>query len=292
MVALIATIFPEWQLILDSAFGVYRPEFVDGKYRSGGLLAGFEIAGVFCLLGIYLIVCNVYKFKNWFFEFLLLLIFVICTLFTSRTIILLAILTLFFYTLKILFFKKNVTLFQKFIIGLPLVLSLTLLSFYFTILLDVALNLNFFDISGSMSADILKRFSSVTLGDGGLTSMYFFPEKLSAQVFGLGIDMPESDVGYVKLVYWHGLLGLGLLILTHFILIASTMRFAKRYARIGDRLFIALIYTTIFVLTFKNNYLFTRAVWPLLILIYYYYYGLSMNMKIQGHAYSKSNYRG
>ena len=101
LVLITATVFVSWQekLRIISSYAAHVRQF-----RSTGLLTGFDIAGLVCVLGL---IFTVLKTKLSYFDIIKIAIFILATFFTSRFSLVLLFVSLGFYLITNLGSKEN-----------------------------------------------------------------------------------------------------------------------------------------------------------------------------------------
>jgi len=236
--------------------------------RSSGLVSGFDVAGFFCIAGLLAVVTNAYEPKSEIAKYFLSLLFLTACYFSSRVSMVLAAL-LFVILIARSLFIKNVRLSQKIIAFIVLAPIAGFMLQEILIIFEVAFTLGIITIDNYTSQRVVERFATATIEDGGLISMYFLPASYLQLFFGAGTDTLNSDVGYVKFLFWHGIFGFFLMIcIIGHLLFKSIKNLRTGPQAKRERVFIICIYFMVFLMTLKNNYLLTRGIWSLLILLH------------------------
>lgn len=235
-------------------------------YRSSGLMAGFDVAGVLSILGLMLVVFFHRMYLSKVFVFALVLIFVSATAFESRVSLAITLLIMVAWVLRMLFDRQ-----LAFVIKLPLLAaSVTVLMgvlYYFLLILSATFSVDFFFLNDE-SSNIVSRFAAYDSAESAISSMFFLPHSLPSLIFGVGAEPGTSDVGYVREIYRYGLLGLALAISAHVVLIikGGSAHLGANFQQNSFWL-IGCVSALLLLLSFKNNYVFVRGVFPSFLLI-------------------------
>lgn len=220
-------------------------------FRSSGLFSGFDIAGMCSSFGI-LIAARIYAESRRARYIIISLFLLISVIFTSRASICIAIL-LFLYHVHLIWRYGNVftrifclfSLFSIFYYLFPFILY----AVEFTFKIGVA------DIPNEFELAFEQVFSANTLAV--LKDMYFLPPDDHTLIFGSGAIGPSTDVGYVNDIFRYGLF---VTIFLYGFLTLLTVTFAQgRNLKIICYILLFLILS----LSFKNEYLFVRGIFPL-----------------------------
>ena len=98
--------------------------------------------------------------------------------------------------------------------------------------------------------------------------MLFLPDSSFEIIFGTGAETFYSDIGYIKDIYRYGIIGLTISILTYVLLLnLAVNKLGLLISNRNLKHFIIIIFFLIFILTLKNNYIFTRGIFPFFMLI-------------------------
>lgn len=237
--------------------------------RSSGLVAGFDVAGFFCLVGLLALGLDVVKVRSIGVKLLWGGLLLVACYFTSRVSMVLGVLFFTILVWRLVFSGSRMSRTRRMsalVITFP---AIALVAHEVLVVLEVAFDLGLIGVDSDRREAVIARFASTTIEEAGLVSMYFLPSNSLEIIMGSGMDVPTSDVGYVKFVFWHGLIGIVLLLAIHLYLLGKSMSCIRQDAKARSHgLFILGVYTLVFVLTFKNNYLLTRGIWSLLLLLY------------------------
>lgn len=262
IVVLTATVFVGFQekLRVINDFGAHVR-----KFRSTGLMAGFDISGLICNIGLVLVLIRE-KFNGVKF-----FIFSMAVLLTSRFSMISLSLILLLY---LILFRKENSFFKNTCIALPLIaagglgliiLSLTTTGFLIdTFLPSVNVSSNVWDI-------LVWTYSKTDFDQ--TNSMYFvFPETFFTLLFGLGV-YGGTDPGYIRVINCIGLLGLLLIIMWHvfFFYEILTKKICDRFTA-KKRNYVAIVFSSVLLfLNMKNSYFFTGTFFELLLYVFYSY---------------------
>lgn len=250
--------------LLGATFGNDRVRHL----RSSGLVAGFDVAGFFCVVGLFMVLFDVVQVRYAGLKWLMVGVFFYATSLTSRVSLILSIVVTFAFVVQVLRKKDRGSLVSRAVALTLGIGSLAYGGYEVGSILEVAFGFDLVPVSDQKRAAIVERFATSTVEDAGLPSMYFLPSGIASRLFGIGRDAIESDVGYIKFIHWHGLFGLILLLIAIGYLYRSTVR-ALRVAGAQSQLsLVKLIYFLMIILTLKNNYILTRGIWPVLLIVY------------------------
>ena len=204
VVILTATVFVGFQekLRVLNDFGAHVR-----KFRSTGLMAGFDISGLICNIGVVLVLIR----KR--FNAVVFFIFSMAVLLTSRfSMISLSMILLLYFLL----FRKENSFVKKICVAIPLVvagglgfviLSLTTSGFLFDTILPAV------NVSSNVWDTLVWTYSKSDFEQ--TNSRYFvFPETFFSLLFGLGF-YGGTDPGYIRVINCVGLFGLLLIIMWH-----------------------------------------------------------------------------
>lgn len=234
-------------------------------FRASGLLAGFDMAGLLCIIGTTMLLSRTYRPRIAANYVLYLLIFAVGCYFTSRVTLGLLFVIYIAYFIPFLFRERSII--KRFLISmLAGVLLVYVFQKYFLPIIDVTFSLGYFNVDRDLREEIVSRHAVQNTDSFLWSDMIFFPTNFWEICFGTGVDAP-SDVGYIKDVFRYGLLGVGL----SFVIYFKIYRIGIRGARINKRetylSMIKMSFLLILLLTFKNNYFFTRTIFPLIFLL-------------------------
>jgi uncharacterized membrane protein len=238
--------------------------------RAAGLLAGFDISGTLNLIAILILITDKDSITGITQKTLLIFILTLSCYYISRVSLLLS-LTLLLYNIIRDFFRKDTPTYLKYII---IIFSSYVFYEVFNLTLKimaVTFSLDFVEVNSADYESIVSK-NAVQNGDDFLWSaMWYFPESISGIFFGTGISELNSDIGYVDEIFRYGITGLFFAIFIHAYFIFYFLKRKKTH----NHILVISIFTLMLILTLKNNYLFTRAIFPIFILL------TSMNYKNQ-----------
>ncbi len=206
-------------------------------------------------------------------------IFFASVIFVSRMNMLLMIIVIIF-SIPIWFTSKKVNLRIKFVISSLLISSgyIFIKLIYPVIYYTVPLINQYF-----IATNIKTTNYSMSYGSGGqaylLDSMWKIPENIAGFIFGTGALPVASDIGYVKILFMFGITGSLILIFFYSYMIKVTKKKLKiinsyhlntynSYIKNFARGFI-LIVLLIFLINFKNLFLFSRCIHELIIILFF-----------------------
>ncbi|UOE85835.1 hypothetical protein [Vibrio splendidus] len=252
--------FPHFSIGIAEILGQRSPRY----FRSPGLLSGFDMSGLLNIIGILLIVI---KDKVDFKSVINLLLLLIAGFLSSRgTIIIVAIILLYFI---LTLHKKECGNFLK----LALYLFVSFVT-CFTLMFIYQIYLLMSDQESVIPLDFINKIFAMG-SDDNLKEMYFLPKTELGLLFGLGGESGRidgylhSDVGYVREVFKYGILGLVGVLFIHSIIYLQAWIACKDKKTFKLLIFMGILAV---VLSFKNNYFFTRAFFPCLMLLQIYSY--------------------
>lgn len=262
IVIISATIFVDLQEYLRplNDFGIRAR-----KFRSTGLMAGYDISGLICNIGVALVLIkkdfNIIKF----------FVFICATLLTSRF----SIISLFFIlSTYIILMKWNISIFKFIIIALPLILAgfigVVMLALTTSNILSESLL-----SSKSFSSDFLytlKWTYAQTDLNQTYEKYYVFPDTFLTLLFGLG-HYGGTDPGYFRVINCVGVVGLTSIILWHVFLIYNF--FSSRSSNIiisKLQKFIGIVFVSVLLfLNLKNSYFFTGTFFEIMLYVMFNY---------------------
>jgi hypothetical protein len=234
-------------------------------FRVSGLVAGFDIAGIFSLITTY-VLYELIKIKPRGIYYFMFFLSYFSIFFTSRTNSIYAILiaVIFFYN-----FIKNFKLNPKYIFSLVIFFSsfiFILSRFVLPILID-SWNLDIvFEVADR--PDIYESGYSKNDPLSILQSFIIIPETITGLIFGTSFDPPDSDSGYIKVINIIGILGLVTSILSYistYILSNLNNYIYNPQTKLLKRVIFFILLTT-FIASVKNQYFFTRGIFELFII--------------------------
>lgn len=241
--------------------------------KAFGLTAGYDTAGYLAVFGSFLSLILLMRLKKFIFLVLFLLMST-SVFYTSRTAMVLYILAI---AMALIFNAYYISKVYKFsIIGI-VALFLYNYGINFIALLSSTIvelqfiNLNFDSVS---DLDLTHKYATASIFDI-FSEMFIIPNDIFTLIWGTGLIVPWSDVGYVKLIYLSGAPFLILVIGFYLYLYFGTLKIFKcsfyfysckneSYVLIQ---FFSFYLVLFFISNFKNLYFFTRGYHELFIFL-------------------------
>jgi hypothetical protein len=234
--------------------------------RSSGLLAGYDIAGILSLFALAMIAFDVIYIRP-FLRFLFYGIILSSIFYTSRVSMAFALCITFVWIGRIVLGKQYGMLYKLSFVCLS-ILSLFVLLRRFLIIIDVTFNLGLHQFYSGDYAESVTSVHAAQKEDSFLWSdMFVLPDTLGGAIWGTGADIISSDVGYIKEIFRYGFVGLAISVAVHYVVVIKPARLLTER---NMRFFYYFVFVLIIMLSLKNNYFFTRGVWPVYII-----YGLA-----------------
>lgn len=245
----VSAIFPD----INKLFSILSGNEKNPILRSSGLLAGFDIAGLVCFMGMVILYFtqNNYRVKGKAIKYTAL---IIGSLFTSRVSLVLT----FLFTAFIIFNKvAKIKRFYFKVVIYSIITPILLLS-VFSILYVALVSIGMLS-NPTISAFFINSYSS----NSGqvLSSMFFLPPSENTLIFGTGIETYNSDVGYVKDIFRFGIFGTIVSFIVYILVVAKSS---------FNKWIVFLLFVTL-ILNFKNSYFFVRSILPLFLMASYYF---------------------
>lgn len=243
-------------------------------YRSTGLMMGFDMAGLLCILGFLLALTqtnSTHKLKYYICE----IVFVFAIFFTSRfsmTILLLCAFV-FYYIYREDKSKRIERMLCLMFICLGIIPVLLLLSSTTTIFASIqSLLVETFPKTWGLVTKFISSYNETDLAI--VTSNHFdFTELTEMQIiFGSGIN-GGGDPGYTRMIYAIGIFGLILSMLFYLIIVIDVIKQNKiikntqnwySYRQIS--FIIVMMFSLMLILDFKNIYFFTTTYFEIFII--------------------------
>lgn len=273
VVVVVSIIMPDIKAYLAELYG-FDKRFVD--LRSFGLTAGYDTAGYLCVIGAILSFIGAY-YRAAVRYSLIGLVFVAATVFTSRSSMLLAIILMAgvcaVYILNGRWSLKVISLGYIAVgvsVAIYYVAPLILLTFELGILQE-------------SNIDYTSNYAETDLSSW-YEAMWALPEDPVSVLFGTGKNVETSDVGYVKLIYMIGVVGL-LLVNLIYVYMFYVVKVLNHLAKsgtiqmdIGGRILahslMAIIFL-MFIVNIKNLYFLTRGYHELIVIMFFFVVGLT-----------------
>lgn len=235
--------------------------------RSSGLLAGFDIAGLLCIVGTLMLCLKIYKPRYFLLGFLYYVVFGVAAYFSSRISIALFAIIVIPASISGLLHSGLNFLIKLLIFGIGIILFSSLFYIYILPIIDVTFSLGLIVVSDSTYLEIVSRHAVQSDSQFLWSDMFFIPGGISETLFGIGVDALYSDVGYIKDIFRYGIVGALFSYIIYYNIFKVSVRGAKRGNMQNYVLFLAFIFGLTFLLSLKNSYFFTRALFPLTILL-------------------------
>ena len=272
---LIEMTFPVLKIYLSPIVG-YDKEIL--PLRAFGLIGGYDGSGYLCVIGAILSLV-MFHYTGFFKYIAFSFIFFISVFFVSRMNMVFMFIVIII-SIRVWLTRRKVNLITKFIIisfsivGGYLFINLIYPILYYTIPL-----INQYFIGTS----IKTQNYSISYGSGSqvylLDTMWKIPESIAGFIFGTGLLPEGSDIGYVKVLFMTGIIG----ILISIFYYGYIIRALKRKLIIIDKYrlntydsyinniakgFIVII-SLLFLYNFKNLFLFSRTFHELIIILFF-----------------------
>lgn len=237
-----------------------------GHYRASGLLAGFDIAGFLSAIGMMMVLSRLCPLRRRLPEFAFMVVFLLSCAFTSRVSMVLGVLLFIVYLMQMLR-DRELSLTVKLVLIPSIVIVGVGIAYQMFLIFDVTMGLNLMQVSDLKIASIRSVNAPVSIDLAGYKEMFFLPSTSSQFIFGVGKEALHSDVGYVNNIYSFGLIGLVVAVLAHLAFIAGSLKNVPSRRLRNHKLLVTALFVSMLVLTFKNNYIFVRGVFPVFLLI-------------------------
>jgi hypothetical protein len=251
--------------------------------RASGLLAGFDISGLFCLFGLLMVLLGAFRARTAAMSIIYATIFVLGCFFTSRMSMAFSVLFVLVFGLYNLF-KSRISLLGKMLLMLAFVSgSSYLVITYVAPIVDVTFSLGLLDIDEDARDRITTRHATQSEGSFLWSRMFFLPDDTLAKFFGTGVEELNTDVGYIKDIFRYGFTGLAFSMLTYlYMFLVGARNLQKTDGRV-HYVMLQLVFFLILLLTLKNNYFFTRAVFPFTLLMIAFAMTLAREANVRTH---------
>ncbi len=235
--------------------------------RASGLLAGFDITGLLCLVGLLMVLLGVVKLKTIWTTVLICAIFILGCFFTSRVSMAFALVFVFVFGASNLL-KSRLSATSKFLFALvAAALSFYLVREYVAPIVEVTFSLGALEIDSEQRDQISSRHATQAADSFLWSRMFYLPADYLNTIFGTGVEELYTDVGYVKDIFRYGILGMLFSMFIYLYLFMVGRQGLRRTSNDSLYMLLKVVFLLILILTLKNNYFFTRAVFPLTLLI-------------------------
>lgn len=249
----------------------YSKEFL--KVRSSGFLSGYDDAGYLCNVGFILTLVGNSLYKKKLVNARA-LIFLLAVIFTSR--FNLACMA-FILIIIFLFNVKNMNIKGIFNIGKYVFIIGIFVVIVWSLTTNVGMGMRIQLVSKYPILDSFYSLMSTSYTDYGVYTSVISQHasinlNLYNMIFGVGVRMTKSDIGFVKTIYSIGIIGIVVQVLTYFKSILYMYRIKKFYAKkysiqIFALTFIAAVILMIAMET-KNSFIFSSTTFEMLSIIY------------------------
>jgi hypothetical protein len=235
--------------------------------RASGLLAGFDIAGLLCLLGLLMLLLKIHIPNSIWKLIIFCFVFVLGSFFTSRVSMAILLIFLGFFFLVYIFDKKTKSSRKFLLVPVFMISGYIFIAEYLIPIVEVTFTLGIFDVSNILREEIISRHAVQSSESFLWSDMLYLPNSFVATVFGTGSDELQSDVGYVKDIFRYGIVGMIFSFLIYYYLYSIGRGFLRLSCDKNYLLLLRIVFVLVFILTFKNNYFFTRAIFPVILLL-------------------------
>lgn len=266
-------VFPQLDVPMANFFGFERESTVisDFSIRNLGLSASYDTAALICLSSILFFFLQ-YLVKRRTIYILLSLVSLLSCIRTSRAGMILGILFFAVFCIVLFFSLKGV----KRLVPVLFLSSAIFLAIYFVIPV-IASSTELLSAVISSDSDFSSNY---TIGSvEGLTSVHLDPLKapIFDLIFGFGIDPNKipgkgTDIGYIKLIYHVGIIGLVLILLLYLYIFRKTIIFKKRLDKQSNEyilsFFLVLFILLVTVMNYKSLEMYSRGTHDLILIIF------------------------
>lgn len=237
-----------------------------GLFRASGLLAGFDIAGFMSVIGMAVILSRICVVRRRATTLVFMAVFLLSCLFTSRVSMVMGI-VLFCVYLLMLMRERRLPVTYKIVFISLLGVAGYAVAYQMFLIFGVTMGLDIANVSAS-KVDVIRSTNASFFSDlAGYKGMFFIPTTGLQVIFGTGHGTLTSDVGYVNQIFSYGIFGLVIAILAHLFFVVDSFGTIASRALKNHVALVVFIFISMLVLTFKNDYLFVRGVFPVFLLI-------------------------
>ena len=236
-------------------------------YRSSGLLAGYDAAGLLSIFGLLQIVFFRSAFRSKWLSLVLCALFICAAAFASRVSFAIALVIATIWVFRFLLDKRI-----RFLVKMPVVfisvLGIGFAFYYFMLIISATFSIAIPYVGAVDTSFIARRFAVYARGLPWLANMFFLPSSPFHLFFGTGSEVAGTDVGYVREIFRYGVFGLIVAVGAHLIfLLMGSLGRGTRVDRFNASCLVFSIMGLMFLLTFKNNYIFLRAIFPAFLIV-------------------------
>ena len=273
-------LFPGTRVIMSHIFRTSREEVVLAfNYRVLGLTGGFELCAILCIM-LMVVASYTYKIDHSLFHLVVIFLSFVSLAFVSRTGMLVGLLFLVYLTMGL--FKSSKT-FHKVLIGL-FAFAVVSLAIYFVLPIV-------FNSSGLFDETMESRYevdfgrdygigTATQLSAGG-KHMNILKQPFVELLFGYGINSEDiqtkvvnTDIGYLEYICHIGFIGLGFVLLMHFLILKNLTQQNKRLKKIEGSDEIQIINRVSFsyiilllIFNYKLMLLYSRGTFELMVIL-------------------------
>jgi hypothetical protein len=264
IIIVIAALIPEINELISIVSGNdrWRP------YRSSGFLAGFDIAGFLCIVGVLMLALRIIKNNSKWITLSSYTVFSVAVFFTSRVTMALFVAVIVVTVLANVIKSKLYLISKVFLLCIFFAFSSTLFYLFILPIVEVTFALGLLNVSESDKAEITSRHAVQDSSQLLWSDMFFLPDSEGGILFGAGIDQELSDVGYIRDIFRFGIIGCLITYLLHIYIWRKSVLFWNFQNKRNEALLVSCVLILTFLLSFKNSYFFTRAIFPLIILLF------------------------
>ncbi|NHB69849.1 hypothetical protein [Perlabentimonas gracilis] len=260
--------FPSLVKPMATIFNFYRePELLDLlNLRNLGLTGSYDFAALLSVFGIYVFYLQ-YKIKKKFLYLILFSLAFISCLRISRVAMIFGFLTYAYLSFKLI--RQTSIVKKLFIIPFIITISIVIFNIVFPIIVG---SLSFFKNSSLNKGFDISTANYSKSDENLLQKHLFFPETVSGIMFGLGIDVEGTDIGYIRTIFSIGIIGLAIILFQHLFMLVRVMLIMQK--KIPEDLYTLIkifVFFTIalLIINFKILLLYSRGAHELLILLFF-----------------------
>lgn len=267
------SVFPQLDIPMANFFGFDRESTVisDFSIRNLGLSSSYDTAALICLSSMLFFFLQ-YLVKKRNIYILLSLVSLLSCIRTSRTGMILGILFFAVFCIVLFFSLKGV----KRLVPILFLSSAIILAIYFVIPI-IASSTELLSEAISSNSDFSLNYTTGSVE--ALTNAHLDPLKapIFDLIFGFGIDPNKiigkgTDIGYVKLIYHVGIIGLVLIVLLYLYIFRKTVIIKKRSDKQSNEFilssFLVLFILLVTVMNYKSLEMYSRGSHDLILIIF------------------------
>jgi hypothetical protein len=236
-------------------------------FRSPGLMAGYDIAGMLTIFGLLLVVSLRGVFRSKLLVYLLVATFLSACAFASRVSLALALLICIVWVIRLVF-ERNTSILVKTPAVLASVAALLFAAYYLLLVLSVTFSINLVAHGTDATSSVVSRFATQDSSTFLWSKMFFLPDTSASLIFGTGSEPGTSDVGYVREIFRYGIVGLLFAVLAHILfLLQGRANYRHDSQREGAFFVVTCCFLLMLIFSLKNNYIFVRGIFPAFLLV-------------------------